>query len=86
NRPKLVRLLNAENLDVIVSPRISVSDAIIRHVRAIPENNSALLGYARLAVDKEIAEAMEFQVSAQDRVTQAPIKDLAIKNHVLLGM
>lgn len=85
NRPNLTRLLSADQLDVLISPRKSVSDAIIRRVRSIQQNfDNHLMAYSRLATEN--TEAMEFSIASQDKVATYDIQDLPLKEGIIIGL
>lgn len=85
NRPKLTQLLNSEKLDVMITPRKSVSDAIIRRVRSLDlDNHNNLVSFATLAAEN--TEVLEFSLVATDRVTQFPIAELQLKAGIVIGV
>lgn len=84
NRTSLIKLLHADNLDAIISPRTSISDAIIRRVRSLMQQNEyPLLGYARLSTSKD-SEVLEFIVSKSDKVCNKMIMELPLDKRVLV--
>lgn len=86
NRTSLIRLLHADHLDAIISPRISISDAIIRRVRSLSHQNQYhLLEYARLSTSKD-SEVLEFLVSKNDQVCNRRIMDMPLDNRILIGL
>lgn len=85
-RHRLLKLVSANHLDVIISPHNSICDALIHIVRSLDQQSkNELLTYASLATDDDCA-ALEFYVRKGDRVTQSMIKDLPIKNDVIIGV
>jgi len=86
NRTSLIKLLHADNLDAIISPRVSISDAIIRRVRSLSHQNEYhLLEYARLSTSKD-SEVLEFIVSKKDKVCNQKIMELNLDSRVLIGL
>jgi trk system potassium uptake protein TrkA len=86
NRTSLIKLLHADNLDAIISPRASISDAIIRRVRSLSHQNEYhLQEYARLSTSKD-SEVLEFIVSKDDKVCNRKIMDLPLDERVLIGL
>ncbi len=86
NRTSLIKLLHADNLDAIISPRISISDAIIRRVRSLSHQNEYhLQGYARLSTSKD-SEVLEFIVSNNDKVCNKKIMELPLDERILIGL
>lgn len=85
NRPGLTALLDSSHLDVILSPRISISDAVIRGVRSIMKERGAYLeNYARLG--NEQTEALEFRLADDGPICGVPIKDLPLKDNIVIGI
>ena len=86
NRTSLIKLLHADNLDAIISPRTSISDAIIGRVRSLSHQNEYhLLGYARLSTSKD-SEVLEFVVSKDDKVCNKKIMELPLDESIFIGL
>lgn len=84
NRTSLIKLLHPDNLDAIISPRTSISDAIIRRVRSLTHQNKyPLLEYARLSTSKD-SEVLEFLVSKENQVCNKMIMELPLDERVLI--
>lgn len=85
NRPELIRLIDDSKLDVILSPRAAIVDAVIRHVRSIESSESDKLeNYARLS-DNETA-VLEFVLSPECRLLTKPIKEMNFKPGIMIGL
>lgn len=85
NRPGLIRLIDDRKLDVILSPREAIVDAVIRHVRAISSSQSDKLeNYARLSDNK--TAILEFVLSPDCRILNIPIKDMHFKDGLMIGL
>ncbi|MGV3174744.1 Trk system potassium transporter TrkA [Aerococcus suis] len=85
NRVGLTDLLDASQLDAILSPRISISDAVIRGIRSLrKERGGYLENYARLGNEK--TEALEFRLAEDSPICGTPIKDLPLKDHIVIGI
>jgi len=83
NRSELTRLLDPENLDLIIVPHINAGDVIIRYIRSQEMSKaSAFENYARLSTDG--VEASEFIALEGDRVTSAPIKQLRLHQGIVI--
>lgn len=86
NRTSLIKLLHSDHLDATISPRISISDAIIRRVRSLShENQYHLSAYARLNASRE-AEVLEFCVSKDNQVCDQKIMDMPLDDRILIGL
>lgn len=84
NRTSLIKLLHPDNLDAIISPRISISDAVIRRIRSLSEQNEHhLLGYSRLSTSKD-SEVLEFAVSKNDKVCDRKIMELPLDERIFI--
>ena len=89
--PKIITKLNhlnnnyvLDNLEVgsIVSPKEIATDNIVRYVRAMSNLSGAAVTVHSVAEGK--AEAVEFRVDAETRHIGKPLKDIALKQGVLI--
>lgn len=86
NRTSLLKLVHADFLDSIISPRVSISDAIIKRVRSlVNRQHNQLLGYARLSTSTH-SEVLEFLVTKNDKIINQRIMDLNIDPRVFIGL
>lgn len=93
NVPKVISKVNqtelasmAENLglDCIVSPKKLISDILVRYARALENSlGSSVETLYKLMDDK--AEALEFIVAQDARLTNIPLKDLKLKTNTLIA-
>ncbi len=84
NRSELVKLIDPEGLDLVVTPHISTGDVIIRYIRSHEKTEgSALETYSRLS--PEGVEALEFIAEEGDDVTKAPIMELKIEPEIVIA-
>ncbi len=84
NRSELTRLLDPENLDLVIVPHVNAGDVIIRYVRSQEmSKGSALESYARLST--EGVEASEFIVGEGDRVTRTSIQNLQLHQGIIIA-
>lgn len=85
NRPGLIRLIDDSKLDVILSPRKAIVDAITRHVRSISSSQSDKLeNYARLSDNK--TAVLEFVLSPDCKILGIPIKKLIFRSGLMIGL
>ena len=71
-------------LDCVISPRLIVSDVLVRYARAL--ENSVGSGVETLyKIMDEKAEALEFHVRPDFRHVNVPLKNMALKPNVLLA-
>lgn len=86
NRTSLIKLLHADYLDAIISPRVSISDAIIRRIRSLSHSKqNPLLAYARLSTSQH-SEVLEFRVTKEDKIVNQRIMDMKLDPRVLIGL
>ena len=93
NVPKVIAKVNreefaamAENigLDTIVSPKKIVSDMLIRYARAIANSVGSNVETLYKLMDGK-AEALEFNVKEDSKVIGIALKDLDIRDNILIG-
>ena len=84
NREHFADMLEASGLDSIVTPKELVAQQLTRYVRALDgSRGGGMETLHRLADGK--AEALEFRVSEQSKLAGIPLKDLRLKQNVLIG-
>jgi trk system potassium uptake protein len=84
NRAELIPIVQPLGVGSIVSPKQIAADRIVSFVRAKQNSvGSGVLTLHRLINGK--AEALEFDVGADSRLKDIPIKDLKLKESVLLA-
>ncbi len=85
NRDELATLAEGLGLDTIVSPRKIVSDVVVRYARALQQSRGSSMETLYQLMDGK-AEALEFLV-VQDvpHLTNIPLKELRIKQNVLIA-
>ena len=93
NVPKVIAKVNREELggmaeklglDTIVSPKKIVSDQIIRYARALQNSLGSNIETLYKCMDGK-AEALEFNVVRDERLTNIPLKELKIRKDILIG-
>lgn len=84
NRNELIKLLEPENLDLVITPHVSTGDVIIRYIRSHEKSEgSPLEQYARLS--PEGVEASEFIAAAEDQVAKLPIHQLKLRPGIVVA-
>lgn len=83
DRSSVLNMVKMLGLDTVVSPRMVIANDIIRFVRA--NQNVGGGGINTLYKIHEQAEAIEFTVSENFSAKDIPLKNIAIKENVLIG-
>ena len=85
NRKSLVELVSDESmLDSIVSARSTTTELIVQYVRAMESASGAKIKTLHRLVDGAV-EALEFGVTADVPFVGVPLKDLKLRNGILLA-
>lgn len=83
NRTDLIRVLDPENIDTIITPYGTVADLMVKFVRELEQSrNASLCGYARLA--NNTMEVLEFNAMEANRAVGIPIRNLKLKGNLLI--
>lgn len=83
NRDEMVKMAENLGLDCVVSAKSVTSDIILRYTRALENTlGSSIETLYRVMDDK--AEALEFKVKEDSDILNTPIKDLQIKQGILI--
>ena len=82
DNPSIIKMISDLALDTIVSPKNIISNHIVRFVRARQTKNDNINTFYKLSDD---AEALEFTVDESFNYTDISLKDLKIKQNVLIG-
>ena len=84
NRLSYYSILKASGIDSIISPRFTTATQIIRYVRARQNSKgSTVLNLYKIVNNK--AEALEFVVTDKFKGLSAPLKDLPIRENILIA-
>ena len=83
NRITFKDVINSLDLDTVIYPKYITSEAIIRYVRAMRESMDSNIETLYHMFDHR-AEAVEFRVDAPSGVTDIPLKDLRLKDSLLV--
>ena len=71
-------------LDCIVSPKKIISDVLVQYARALQNSLGSNIETLYKLMDGK-AEALEFNVRADSKLTGIPLKDLNIKPNILIA-
>ena len=83
NRDEMVKMAENLGLDCVVSAKSVTSDIILRYTRALENTlGSSIETLYRIMDDK--VEALEFKVNEDSSLLNTPIKDLKIKQGILI--
>lgn len=77
NRDELASLAERLGLDCIVSPKKIISDVLVQYARALQNSLGSNIETLYKLMDGK-AEALEFNVRADSKLTGIPLKDLNI--------
>ena len=84
NRDELCDMAEKLGLDSVISPRKIVSDRVIQYARAL-ENSAGSSVETLYNIMDDKAEALEFIVGPDFSHTGIPLKDLKIKDNILIA-
>ena len=83
--PSVLSMVNMLGLDTVVSPRTVIANSIVRFVRANQAEVSGGSAINKLYKFHDEVEALEFTVGESFSALGVPIKEMAIKDDVLIG-
>lgn len=84
NRDELAAMASKIGVDTIVSPKDITSSVIVKYARALENTENSKVETLYKLMDGKV-EALEFIVNAESKVTGVPLKQLQIKNSILIG-
>ena len=84
NRDELVKMAVKLNLDRCITPGKIVRDIVVRYARAIENSMGSNVETMYKLMDNQ-AEVLEFNVGKDFTQLDVPIKDLKLKNHILIA-
>jgi trk system potassium uptake protein TrkA len=84
NRDELASMAEKLGLDCIVSPKKIISDILVRYARALQNSLGSNVETLYNLMDGR-AEALEFNVRSDSRLTHIPLKELRLKPNVLIA-
>ncbi len=83
NRSELAAMANDLGVDTVISPKTIIADKVVQYARALENSlGSSVETLYKIMDDK--AEVLEFNVKADFRAVNIPLKDLKMKANVLL--
>ncbi len=84
NRVELAEMANNLGIDTVISPKQIVADRIVQYARAL-ENSLGSNVETLYKIMDEKAEVLEFNVRADFKAVNIPLKDLKFKDNILIG-
>lgn len=84
NKDELAAMASKIGVDTIVSPKDITSSVIVKYARALENTENSKVETLYKLMDGKV-EALEFIVSAESKVTGVPLKQMQIKNGILIG-
>ncbi len=84
NRTELMPLAENWGLDTVVSPKMTVSDIIVRYARALENSQGSSVETLYKLMDDKV-EVLEFIVKDDFSGIEIPFKDLSLKNNTLVA-
>ncbi len=84
NRNELSAMAQRLGLDCIVSPHKTISNIVVRYARALQNSMGSNVETLYKLMDGQ-AEALEFNVKPDSRLVNIPLKDLELKNNILIA-
>lgn len=84
NREELATMAEKLGVDTIVSPKRLIADQLVSYARALKNSVGSNVETLYKLMDGD-AEALEFNVVSDQRLTDVPLKDLKIKDNILIA-
>ena len=84
NRPELADLAGKIGLDTVVSPMDVTTNIVVRYARALENTSGSNVETLYRLMDGK-AEALEFNVIGESKLTNIPLKDLKLKKNTLIA-
>lgn len=84
NKDEMVAIAEKLGLDMIVSPKKTVADILVRYARALENSKGSNVETLYKLMDGK-AEALEFNVRADSKVVGVALKDLRFKPNILIA-
>ncbi len=84
NRREMADMAEKLGLDTIVSTKSVTSDIVLRYTRALENSRGSSIETLYTLMDSK-AEAVEFKIGSDSPVTDKPIKELKIKQGILIA-
>ncbi len=84
NRDEMVAIAENLGLDMIVSPKKTVANILVRYARALENSKGSNVETLYRLMDGK-AEALEFNVREDARLVRIPLKDMRFKPNILIA-
>ncbi len=84
NREELFPMAEKLGIDTIVSPHKIISDVLVRYARALNNSTGSNVETLYNLMDGK-AEAIEFRVSSDFKMTGIPLKEMKLKKNILIA-
>lgn len=84
NRAELMPLAENWGLDTVVSPKMTVSDIIVRYARALENSQGSSVETLYKLLDDKV-EVLEFIVKDDFSAIEIPFKELSLKKNILVA-
>ena len=85
NRVEYSAILHTTGAECVISPRLLISNDILRYVRAMQNRNGAGVVALHRMVNERV-EALEFRATAGTWYLGVPLKDVPLKPNLLIGV
>ena len=84
NRTNILKLLNNQGIDAIVTPKFLVANRILKKVRSVETSRTSNVDdIYRIAENS--AEALMFTINTESRTLNIPLKELKIRDDVMIA-
>ncbi len=84
NRDELGLIAEKMGLESVISPRRLIADVLVQYARALQNSMGSTVETLYKLMDSNV-EALEFKVSADFTATNIPLKDMKLRNHILIA-
>lgn len=84
NRDEFAAIAENLGIDSIISPKIATTDIIVRYARALENSIGSSVETMYKLMDSR-AEALEFNVQANCKIIDIPLKNISFKSNILIG-
>lgn len=84
NRAELMPLAESWGLDTVVSPKMAISDVVVRYARALENSQGSSVETLYKLMDDKV-EVLEFIVKDDFGSIEIPFKDLSLKKNTLVA-
>ncbi len=84
NRAELMPLAENWGLDTVVSPKMAISDVVVRYARALENSQDSSVETLYKLMDDKV-EVLEFIVKDDFSALEIPFKDLSLKKNTLVA-